>query len=893
MRLFDDIGELLGRGEGLIVPTRSRAAAIRLAYARAQLQTVEVWRTPVVTAANGWLSQLTRELFLEGGGRIPRPLGTHEEWCLWHDAARALLADRDDARPFIWSAESLADALQRSARLCAEWGIDDGALARHPSAESEWLLRARREVSRAARDLGAIASFESLRMLSSVELQRRDHHAFLGELVPPLLADLFERTGVRRLQPQTSARAQVTHHVLPTPTDEIAAAAHWARLQLEVNPQARLYVVVPELEARRAEIERHFISELTPSRWQNPDVETQFDVEGGQPLSEYDEPRQILQLMRWLTSFDEAESLARLIEGDVFADLAMAPRARLAARLRRHPFERAEARGWLARLERISTAVASDLSVLRDVRERLDLACRELESSSELWASRFTAISQQCVFAHRPARDSTIRQIREQWRDLLKAFANIESSRRESAGKRAVGLLAAMAQREYVAPSRGELPVTITRSLDHPGVHYDGIYVCGLQSDTWPSPQRAEPFVPYLLQRALGIPEVSAHGQAARARIAMRQWAQSTEALYYSSALRDGETELQPSPLLREYGTASADRPDSLALRLRAAQPTVLLVTITDDRGTPWDAERRIPGGAETLATEALCDFRAYAERRLLGREDEELEPGVSALARGSLLHKALQALWRDIGNSQRLQSLTSDQLTSLIEASLAEALTDEAALILGTEAVGSSAWLQLLERERRRSDKAIRKLLACERERSEFTVLHREYPVALTLGNARLALRIDRVDQVLSDDGAAGLMILDYKSGRYRSLKFSIAQMDAVQLWLYALSIESAGSANVVGMANVHLTSAECRYAASTENSGLLPGVKASRAWAEQREQLRRELEALAGRFLAGVATVRPSTRACRYCDLQGLCRRAELADEASSSVGIEETLE
>jgi hypothetical protein len=41
------------------------------------------------------------------------------------------------------------------------------------------------------------------------------------------------------------------------------------------------------------------------------------------------------------------------------------------------------------------------------------------------------------------------------------------------------------------------------------------------------------------------------------------------------------------------------------------------------------------------------------------------------------------------------------------------------------------------------------------------------------------------------------------------------------------------------------------------------------------------------------GVASVRPSQRACRYCDLQGLCRRAELGAVGSIDIDSEEGAE
>lgn len=884
MRSFDHIAERLRAGAGLIVPTRSRAAAIRLAYAREQLRSLEVWRTPRVTALNGWIASLVREACLEDPQPLRRPLGTQAEWCLWLDAARALLSARDDPRPFVWSADALADALQRSARLCSEWRIDDTILARHATSETQWLLSARRAVSAAARARGASASFEQGEELLTRSRLPPDHSGlpqlYLGGSIPPLVRELFARRGITALQSVATPEARVTQHRLPTPADEIAAAAEWAHSRLARNSEARLYVVVPSLEAHRTEVERHFSSQLTPSRWRDPDVETLFDIEGGRPLSEYAEPRQVLQLLRWLAAYEEAESFARLLEGEIFDDLSLSARARLAASLRRDPFERRSAGDWLGVLAQSQPAIASDASVVNRLLQRLRSLLNEFDGDRPNWAARFAIIAQQAVFAHRPARDSTTRQIREQWHELLQIFGEIERSRPTTNALQSVSLLGSLAQREFVAPSRGESPVTITRSLDHPGVRYDGIYVCGLQADAWPSPARADPFVPYLLQQTLAVPESSALGQSQRAQLAMRQWAESTTDLHYSSAVRDGETELQPSPLLQPNTGPSESSPISFARRRRTARPQLPDTEPADATGRPWNATRRIPGGAETLATQALCDFRAYAERRLLGRQEEELEPGISALVRGSLLHRALHLLWGELGDSQHLRAARAEQLDELIERSVSAAMCDPS-LASVAEGAGSSAQQQLLLRERRRSERVIRRLLELERQRPPFVVQHREHPVSLTLGAARLELRIDRIDRVTEGSSSPGLIILDYKTGRSRSLKFSLAELDAVQLWLYALCVETESQESILALANIHLSSSSCEYVASTAEENLLPGVKAGPSWSQQRAALRVELAALADRFMQGDARVRPSPRACRYCDLQGLCRRAELGAE------------
>ena len=90
--LSSDLLELFSRDGTLLVPTRQRAVAVRLAYAAHALsQGRKAWRTPLVLTPDAWLQQESL-LVPHSRPNTPRLLRPAEEWLLWLRAAEHLTA---------------------------------------------------------------------------------------------------------------------------------------------------------------------------------------------------------------------------------------------------------------------------------------------------------------------------------------------------------------------------------------------------------------------------------------------------------------------------------------------------------------------------------------------------------------------------------------------------------------------------------------------------------------------------------------------------------------------------------------------------------------------------------------------------------------------------------
>lgn len=837
------------------------------------------------------MSMRAGELARSGTSPIPRVLEAPAEWMLWRRAAAGLLSELEDSGAPTLSADDLADLLQASAQLASEWDIDLNALSNDPSREARWLSRAAIEVTRLAAEAHAIPAFAACSILRVHGLA---HDAVeecrVGDLPPMLERWVGERW--QRVTELATPAARVRCSVALDPDEELLRAAHWCRRRLERDPWARLLIVVPDLGARRAALERTFRQILMPrSTMQVERTAPVFFVEGGRALSDYAEPAEALALLRALASRGDDQVLAGILEARCWGRSGEPSRARVAARLRRRMGERHIPQGYPARLRQLVTDPEDQPAIERcaSAIEHAVAALNAMDSAAGGWPAALTRALNALGFPWDGELDSDRDQLRrhfDQWLiQIRQCLAVVPASRPGEA----IELLRQLARRERFAPSSGDAAVTITPALEAPVVRYDGIRVLGLQADRWPQPVHADPLLPWTLQRDLGLVAASPQTRLAAARLAMQRWLESADEVVWSFARGEGDALWQPSPLLEPWLTEAHSKPPhriapqvSLAARLRSARALQLDV-VRETIGAPLATGSVIPGGSYALTDQLECAFRAYARHRLHAREEDVAEPGVSPLSRGRFLHQVLYHLWGELQHSSRLTDHVGVRVA--LERAVERAAADP------LFSIPEPGWQRVVQRERSRAIRLVGALLADEAARVPFEVIAREEALECVLGEARLALRIDRIDR-LADGSYA---VIDYKTGLRRALHFSGDRFDTVQLWLYALAAEQSEDvdAHVEALANLHLVAAGKRWAGVRSETATLEPLKVADDWHALRDPARELLGSLAQDFMAGQASVAPRSNACRYCDLTSVCRRVEWRAGGSGVDDVEDEAE
>lgn len=860
IELPHSIAAHLAAGGQLIVPSRQRAAAVRRAVAWCHRGSDAVWSTPQVFPWRAWLARRATQCGL------PRALSTHEEWLVWRTTL-ATLVDREAGQPL----DSLADGLQRAAAMVAEYGIPETALQDFDSTETHWLREGMAAVRRAATARAAIASFDlALRVAAATtEANLEPKPRLCGISLTPVLRMLgFEAADFI----DGSGQGRVVAHAACDRDEELAAIATWARAHLDRDPRARLLVVLPDLDARRAAIDRVLRESLTPNCLAGGAVQAVYEFEGGRPLAEAPEVRAALEVLQALVRPVERAQLAQILEAFHWSP-SYGARAQTAEVLRRGPADTiapaAVASHW-----RTAAGLGLAAGAIEECIRAFEAARAAIESERHPGLRIAKALAE-LGWDQNGGTDSVSQQTRAAFGSLLSTLPQVlaaASGARYPTSSHVVSLLSALARREYFAPSIGDTAVTVTAACDHPVVRYDGIWCGGLQSDRWPAPARIDPFVPWELQRSCGVATASAAARLEAAREFLARIAQCGDEVVHSWACADGEAEWSPSVLLHRSSQRDAEHPPRviepapvLASQLRAAAGAVR-ESLLDVNGLPWNTAVTVPGGSYALAEQSDCPFRAYARTRLVGRDAANWEPGVSALDRGKLLHKVLERFWSQVGSSEQLRSLSHDERERLLESAL-EVLPIAKEFAL--DELGGRA----LMRERLRLQKVIAAALPIEEKRASFVVANLEQELDLRLDALQFKLRPDRVDRLT--DGR--LVVMDYKSGSHKALDFFGDRPNAVQLFSYARALEEAGE-RIAGFGNLTFTLRGAKASSVYAAADVLPGRSKKVDWEAFRRSYADVLSALGAEFARGDARVAPRKRACEYCELTPLCRRTEV---------------
>jgi ATP-dependent helicase/nuclease subunit B len=860
--LSNAVSAALAGGATLLVPSVQRQAAVRAAWSAVQRdQGRTLWATPRVLT----FSQFCERALAEAWARRAEPdrlLPAGAEWALLRELRGA-------------GGMAEARALLAAVRQLYEWRIPHSTAALAGSPEGERLLEALQLLEGYSRKLGR----RPLRAWLG-ELKAAEHELLSAGLQgsPPLVQQTLRTLGARAATPG-AATAAISIAAARDDDHELELIGAWCHARLEQDPGQRLLIVDARLRQRRRQYERVLSQTLSPAEWVHGNARefsTLFVIEGGQPLTDFPLVAHALLTLRLLVGslrFDELVLWLRMpfLDGnDLFAGAA------IEAALRKGRKVEYTAPALLAFLERATGEAAAALAA--GLREALASVDGQKRSPAE-WATRLlNALRKLGWPGTRPLRSDELQTV-ARVQTLLDEYAALGAWLGRTDAASAVGTLSDLARERSFDPASVAAPVTLSDSHDDPVVHYDGIWVAGLDSSQWPPPPRPDAFIPLRLQVAAGVPAASAAGQVRVARNSFDTWRAATQSLVCSWAVLDGDAHRSVSPLLArlaadgEHSDFQSHERIPLARLVRHAQ----LEPFADTAGTAVNLTTPVRGGVKPLTLQAECGFHAYGEVRLGAERLEAPVPGIDPRERGMLLHKALELVWIKLGSWFNLHITDEQVRRPTIHQSV------EAAVAYVYRGILPPELQPAVRRESFRLELLIESLLKREIARAPFTVDKLEARRDVDIAGGRFQLRIDRIDAI----EGGGYAILDYKSGEPRSLRWDGEKFRDPQLLAYLLAEHGR---DVQALANVSLTRGRARFVGKVSRSGLLPEVKGKSParvpaeeldanWRAELEHWLQRLDRLAAAYLAGEAPVQPAPDVCRNCHLTVLCRRVDLA--------------
>lgn len=658
---------------------------------------------------------------------------------------------------------------------------------------------------------------------------------------------------------------------------EIEQAARWARRLLDEGAES-VGVVVFDLQAKRRKIERIFRDQIDPAA--TPllhDEEANFTLSLGSPLVEQGVVHAACELLATGRQLS-LEQLSFLLRTPYLGGSQKEADSRAQLDVRIRSFRQLQIS--LSGLEGL--VVENDqLKLLRKICLIIDAATKDNQRRMPgEWAEKFAVQLQEIGWPGERSMASSEYQAIKAWREkLLPALATLDPVSKPIGRGQALGLLRRLASEIDFQLESPTGPLQLVGQLESAGLYFDHLWVLGVSENVLPAAARPNPFLPYELQKKHAMPHADAQRELLFAEQVIERLQAAAPEVIFSYPTRDGDCELRPSPLLPEQAVdgevAVSERQDAL---FRLSNLRQEMQQKEDFRGPPL-ATGKGSGGTGILKDQAHCPFRAFVHHRLCGRELDKASPGLDAMTRGDLVHLVLERLWQQLQDQQALLELNEAAQTELMAA-----VVDVAVEEYFSARTRPSAQLLALEKDR------LVLLLndwldSVERKRDPFRVVEMEREHVEQLGPLQIRTKIDRVDELV--DGSR--VVLDYKTGRDLKAEDLLCEpLLEPQLPIYAVA-EQGEEADGVAFAQVRRS--ESRLIGVVKQKGLLGRVKSLDTFPQANERKldcwqtllddwRRQLETLAGDFVAGRAEVRPYDfqRSCQYCDLPGLCRIGEL---------------
>ena len=289
IRLPTELSEIVKQGGTVVVPSRQRAHAARLAHAAAEIAKGRaVWATPDILPVEAWLTREIERYAATAGTGVPRLLSPAEEWFLWRQCAAEATGELE-----LVNRGALAEALRRASAIAADYGINvrgvvgpranDVGPSRsiaswsEPGSESDsesgteaaLLAEVQRAVDERCQSLGA-ATVASLteRLRSGIEsgLRHGGEARVVGSgflTIPPRLRSLVSPSREMGAAAAVAPNAIIAADEL----DELERIAQWCKQHIEANPDARILIMLPGAPGTRERLATLIRQAVRPGAW--------------------------------------------------------------------------------------------------------------------------------------------------------------------------------------------------------------------------------------------------------------------------------------------------------------------------------------------------------------------------------------------------------------------------------------------------------------------------------------------------------------------------------------------------------------------------------------------------------------------------------------------------
>ncbi|MGE0188730.1 MAG: PD-(D/E)XK nuclease family protein [Steroidobacteraceae bacterium] len=883
--------DLLTNNATVLTASRHLAHALRQEYAQqAQAHGLQVWPTPRILPWSTYLHTACQRL-RNDPIQVPRLLSDLQALTLWE----RIIAASDRGQDLLNPAQA-ARNVQRSWQRLHQYLIPLRKVGAYPNEEAQAFNEWTQQFIVETQQRHWLDSTRFAEHLYNQQFQPDTSLVVYGfdQLTPDmqrLLRGWQERGAIVHQPELVSLKATTSTVALRDSDAELRAAASWARQQVE-SGKSRVAVVVPQLAAQTALVQRRFIEVFAPAQRSIHQIlePSAFRVVATPALSSYALIHHALLLLQLMRGRVDVLLVGQLLRSPFIHgyETEMAARALADVTARNERREQ-----WSCNeLERL--ALANQCEQLAACMQATANYLREHQDSvlPSQWTERVTQLLKLSGWPFGRALDSSEQQTLNKFQQTLAALSALDELLAKVDFNTAINTLRTACNTERFAPESLDQAVTVIDADSIAGMQFDALWVMGMHAGDWAPAPEPDPFLPIELQLEYGLPDASAEHCLQRTKHKLSRLVNSANQVILSWPQHDDDAELRPSSLLSawpavelEAVTQSTTRP--LGKLLFASRPA--LESFVDDHA-PSQVSGAVKGGSRILELQSRCAFRAQAELRLYAAAMPSVSPAIEATERGVLVHRVLTEIWQQLKGSAGLQQYcqTGDAEAELkpelhiMVRGIADRIAQQ--VIPG----GTVHRRRLAALETELCVQWIMALLQVEAHRLPFRVQTAEQSESYELSGMKIKIQLDRVD-ALSD---GSVLLIDYKTGSNNTcgdwLDRTPGRPRSPQLPLYALAhrqqlagiafaVMAPGTAEFRGLADTDSIATGIADYAQQKPSAKLSGID---TWDELVHHWDGVLNTLAQQYLSGMAQVDPLPGECTYCHLNGFCRVHEIRE-------------
>jgi len=824
--------------------------------------------TPVVFSWQAWLAALSA-----GQPRIPVALNRMQETRLWEQVIQDDLPEQP-----AMSVHGLAAHARDAYALMREYQIDVTELAcsgEEAAALARWIGAIRKKFNRkefAGRMLAADLGHYLLPRMQEIITAEAIILAGFESYTPiqQHLLEAVQTSGARLMRAKSSATpARPVLYACADAQSEYVHIATRIKIVLEVDPLARIAVVTSDAISDLPALRRVLDEILMPEARLNFSFATQAVVMAGDRLTGSPMIRQLLQFLAMAgeaaISFDEASSL-------LFSPWLQGYEAERMGRARLDQSFRQQNRHRMTFKSLLHSSRVQELPELLSVIKTLAAWNRHGRSANE-WVKAVHELLKAAGFVqpgqtHGAARSNhEIRQINA-FRDVLVSLVAIDAVGHKLSWAQFLSLLRTACSEARLALTAKYCNVVVMPLARMTGLSFDYLFVLGMDEEAFPPPARPHPLLPASVQKSYSIPMSSGSLALEASEQLWTGLLESAPSVEISYAKQRDERILLPSSFVAYMEPKSGYVSDTEAVKLP-------LEDFDDAPDVPLGINEAVRGGAAIIRSQSACPFRAFATHRLGISRLEETSPGIEPKRKGSLIHLALEYIWKRLKTQKDLAALTHDKLLELIDASI-DYSWNNSSIVTDTKS---------REYEQKRMRGILIEWLKLELKRPNFRVLgiEQEYLMQLPEGSRQqfsVRIKADRMDE----DEFGRRILIDYKTGEKQSVSGWLKErIEEPQLPQYALA---AGLDADDAVAFARVRSGDMAYEGLCGEDIGISGIVACdgkrgapQDWRQVLDEWRVNINALAAEFVDGRCDVSPrDANVCRYCGLEAICRIGEI---------------